>query len=114
MQNENSITTYKWLDYTRQIYEHDPKVDPIPLVNTDTKLFNVQEVETGIKKLGARKAKDLVELQTKYLKWGSKILAPHITKIFNNIIQQGFPTKLVWKYLFSRVVMSITPPTIGP
>lgn len=46
----------------------------------------------GIKKLGVGKAKDLAELQAKYLKWGSKILAPHITKIFNNIIQQGLPT----------------------
>ena len=40
----------------------------------------------GIKKLGVGKAKDLVELHAKYLKWGSNILAPHITKIFNNII----------------------------
>jgi hypothetical protein len=37
-------------------------------------------------------AKDLVELQAEYLKWGSKTLAPHIMKIFKNIIQQGFPT----------------------
>ena len=46
----------------------------------------------GIKKLGVGKEKDLVELQIEYLKWGSKTLAPHITKIFNNIIQQGLPT----------------------
>ena len=46
----------------------------------------------GIKKLGVGKAKDLAELQAEYLKWGSNILAPHITKIFNNIIQQGLPT----------------------
>ena len=45
----------------------------------------------GIKKLGVGKAKDLVELQAEYIKWGSKNLAPHITGIFN-IIQQGFPT----------------------
>ena len=55
----------------------------------------VQEVEMGIKKLGTGKAKDLVELQAEYLKWGLKILSPHITKIFNNIIQKGFPTD--WK-----------------
>lgn len=36
-------------------------------------------------------AKDLVDLQVEYLKWGLKSLAPHIMKIFNNIIQQGFP-----------------------
>ena len=68
-----------------------PRLNP-PLVNTATKLFTVQEVEVGIKKLGAGKAKDLVELQAEYLKWGLKTLVPHITRIFNNIIQQGFPT----------------------
>ncbi|XP_057819420.2 uncharacterized protein LOC131032461 [Cryptomeria japonica] len=45
----------------------------------------------GIKKLGAGKAKDLVELQAKYLKWGTDIFAPHIAKKFNSIIQQRFP-----------------------
>jgi hypothetical protein len=95
VQTENNITASKWFDYARQLYEQDPKVDPPPLVNTDTKLFTVQEVEMGIKRLGARKAKDLDELQVEYLKWGLKILSPHITKIFNNIIQQGFPTD--WK-----------------
>jgi len=37
------------------------------------------------------KAKDLVELQVEYLKWGMNILAPHIMEIFNNVIRQGFP-----------------------
>jgi hypothetical protein len=57
-----------------------------PLVNTTTKLFTIQDIEVGIKKLGIGKAKDLVELQAEYLKWGSKSLAPYIMKIFNNII----------------------------
>jgi len=37
------------------------------------------------------KTKDLIELQAKYLKWGMKILAPHIMEILKNVIQQGFP-----------------------
>lgn len=45
----------------------------------------------SIKKLGVGKAKDMVELQAKYLKWGMKTLALHITEIFNNIGQHGFP-----------------------
>lgn len=45
----------------------------------------------GIKKLGVGKENDLVKLLAEYLKWGRKILAAHITKNFNNIIQQGFP-----------------------
>ena len=63
VQTENNITTSEWLDYARELYEKDTKVDPPPLVNTNTKLFTVQEVEMGIKKLGAGKAKDLDELQ---------------------------------------------------
>jgi hypothetical protein len=47
----------------------------------------MQEIEVGIRKLGVGKAKDLVELQAEYLKWGSKTLAPHIMKIFKNLIQ---------------------------
>jgi hypothetical protein len=90
-QNENNITAYQWFEYAKQLYEQDPKVDPLPLVKTTTKLFTVQEIEVGIKKLGVGKEKDLVELQVEYLKWGSKTLAPHIMKNFNNIIQQGFP-----------------------
>ena len=89
-QIENNITTDQWLEYARQLYEQNPKVEPPPpLVKTATitKLFTVQEIEVGIKKLGVGKAKDLVELQAEYLKWGSKTLAPHITGIFNNIIQ---------------------------
>ena len=66
-------------------YEQDSKVDPPPLVNTTTKFFTVQEVEMGINKLGGGKAKDLVELQAGYPKWGLEILAPHITKNFNII-----------------------------
>ena len=42
VQTENNITPSKWFDYARQLYEQDPKVDPPPLVNRDTKLFTVQ------------------------------------------------------------------------
>ena len=84
---KNNITASQWLEYAKQLYEQDPKADPPPLVNTATKLFTMQEVEVGIKKLGVGKEKDLVELQAEYLKWGSKTLAPHITRFFNNILQ---------------------------
>ena len=62
---------------------------PPPLVNTTTitKLFTVQEIEVGIKKLGVGRAKYLVELQAEYLKQGSKTLTSLVMSIFNNIIQ---------------------------
>ncbi len=43
------------------------KVYPPGLVNSDTKLFMVQEVEMSIKKLSVGKSKDLGELQVEYL-----------------------------------------------
>jgi hypothetical protein len=85
-QTKNNITTYQWFEYEKKIYEKDPKVDPPPLVNVTTKLFTVHKIEVSIKNLGVGKTKYLVELQEEYLKWGSKTLAPHIMKIFNNII----------------------------
>ena len=62
-QTENNITANQWLEYARQLYEQNLKVEPPPpLVNTATitKLFTLQEIEVGIKKLGVGKAKDLV------------------------------------------------------
>ena len=81
-QTENNFTSDQWLEYARKLYERNPKVEPPPpLVNIATiaKLFTVQEIKVGIKKLGVAKAKYLVEIQAGYLKWGSKTLAPHIT-----------------------------------
>ena len=89
-QIENNITSNQWFECARQLYEKEYEAQS-PRVNTNSKLFTLQEVENGIKKLKTRKAKDLVELQAEYLKWGMSALAPHIMKIFNNIIQQGFP-----------------------
>ena len=74
-QTENNIKVDQWLEYARQLYERNSKVEPPPpLVNTTTvtKIFTVQEIELGIKKLGVGKAKDLVELQAEYLKLGFK------------------------------------------
>jgi hypothetical protein len=94
VQTENNITTSKWFDYARQLYEQDPKVDPPPLVNIDTKLFTVQEVEMGIKRLGARKAKDLDELQVEYLKWGLKNSFTSHHKNFQQHHTTGVPHRL--------------------
>ena len=118
-QIENNITADQWLEYARQLYERNPKVEPPPpLVNTATitKLFTMQEIEVGIKKLGVGKAKDLVELQAEYLKWGSKTLAPHlressITSFSRDSLQIR---QLASQHLFSRAEMSTIPTIIGP
>ena len=86
---ENNIIANQWFEYARQLYEKESKVKPPSRLNTTTKLFTLQEVEIGIKKMKIGKEKDFVELQPEYSKWGRNTLAPHIMEIFNNIIQQG-------------------------
>lgn len=82
-QIKNNITSNQWFDDARQLYEKESEEEPPPRINTTTKLFTLQEVETRIKKLKIGKATDLVERQAKYLKQGMNILAPHIMEIFN-------------------------------
>ena len=118
-QTENNITVDQWLEYARKIYERNPKVDPPPpFVNiaTITKLFTVQEIEVGIKKLGVGKVKDLVEIQAGYLKWGSKLLhltlqESSTTSFSRDSLQIG---QLASQFLFSRTRMSTIPPIIRP
>ena len=91
-QIKNNITTNQWFEYARQLYEKESKVEPPSELNTTTKLFTLQEVEIGIKKLKTRKEKDLVELQAEYLKWGRTLLHriswKYSTTSFNKVSQE--------------------------
>jgi hypothetical protein len=65
--------------------------DTPPIVKTSVELFTVDGIKQGIKKLASGKAEDIDGLQAEFLKWGVELLAPHITGIFNRVIQHGFP-----------------------
>ena len=91
MARKKGRTVNQWFEYVGQFYGKESEAKLLPRINTTTKLFMLQEVKIGIRKLKTGKTKDLVELQVEYLKWGRNTLAPHIMEIFNNIIQQGFP-----------------------
>ena len=88
-QFENNIIANQWFDYAMKLYEKELEVEPPPRINTSTKLFRVQEVEVGIKKLKTGKTKGLVALQTEYLKWGMNILAPHIMENSTTSLSKG-------------------------
>jgi hypothetical protein len=92
-QTKNNITSYQWFEYAKKLYEKDPMVEPTPLVNTTTKIFTVKEIEVGIKSLGVGKEKYLVELQEKYLKWGSKTCTSHY-ETFQHHHSIGIPYRL--------------------
>lgn len=61
------------------------------VIKSRTKLFTSDNIKEGIKKLVESKAQDIDGLQVEYLRWGMEILTPHIKRIFNGVIQNGFP-----------------------
>ncbi|KAH9329440.1 hypothetical protein KI387_001548, partial [Taxus chinensis] len=67
------------------------KKDIPPIIDTLTEFFSVEDIKHGIKNLASGKAQNIDGLQTEFLKWGVKVLTPHIKKIFNEINQNDFP-----------------------
>jgi hypothetical protein len=66
-------------------------VENIPTISTNVKVFSLEDIEFGVKKLAKENAKDIESYQTKILKIGRHVLIPYIHKIFNSTIKQGFP-----------------------
>ena len=59
--------------------------------STKDEVFSIKEIKFGVKRLSKGKAKDIEGYQGEILKIGGPILIPHIHKLFNLAIQQGFP-----------------------
>jgi hypothetical protein len=55
------------------------------------KVFSIEDIKFGVKRLSKGKGKDIEGYQDEILKTGGPILIPHIHKLFNLAIQQGFP-----------------------
>jgi hypothetical protein len=58
---------------------------------TKDEVFSIEDIKFGVKWLSKGKAKDIEGYQDEILKIGGPILIPHIHKLFNLAIQQGFP-----------------------
>lgn len=54
-------------------------------------LFNIEDIEFGIKFLAKGKIEDTEGYQAEILKIGSSILIPHIQSLFNILIKDDFP-----------------------
>jgi hypothetical protein len=63
------------------------------MLNNSTKdeVFSIEDIKFGVKWLSKGKAKDIERYQVEILKIGGPVLIPHIYKLFNLAIQQGFP-----------------------
>ena len=51
----------------------------------------MKDIDFGVKCLANGKAKDIEGYQEKSLKIGGHVLIPHIHKLFNQAVKQGFP-----------------------
>lgn len=71
------------------LYERNQDKHRPPIVKEDTKLFTIEDINQGIKRMVGGKAQDIDGLQAEYLKWGRVGLAPHIKNIFNKVTQEG-------------------------
>ena len=66
-------------------------MDTISIVPTKEEFFSLDDIELGVKWLANGKAKDIEGYQAGIFKIREPILIPHIQKIFNLVVKQGFP-----------------------
>ena len=66
-------------------------MDTIPIVPTKKVVFSLHDIEFRVKWLANGKAKDIKGYQAEILKIEGPILIPHIHKLFNLEVKQGFP-----------------------
>ena len=58
---------------------------------TTVEVFSLEDIGYGVKRLANGKAKDIEGYQAEILKIGGPILIPHIHKLSNQAVKQGFP-----------------------
>jgi hypothetical protein len=87
----NKIPLKDWNFYLKNMYESPNVMDNMPNNSTKDEVFSIEDIKFGVKRLSKGKAKDIEGYQAEILKIGGPILIPHIHKLFNLAIQQGFP-----------------------
>jgi hypothetical protein len=66
-------------------------MDTIPIVPAKEEVFSLDDIEFEVKRLINGKDKDIEGYQAKIFKIRGPILIPHIHKLFNLAVKQGFP-----------------------
>jgi hypothetical protein len=66
-------------------------MDTIPIVPIKEEDFYLDDMEFEVKRLANGKAKDIEGYQAEIFKIRGFILIPHIHKLFNLAVKQGFP-----------------------
>jgi hypothetical protein len=66
-------------------------MNTIPIVPTKEEFFYLDDIEFGVKQTANGKAEDIEGYQDEIFKIEGPILIPHIHKLFNLAVKQGFP-----------------------
>jgi hypothetical protein len=87
----NRILLRDWNSYLNSPYRFPNAIHTIPIVPTKEEVFSLDDIEFEVKWLANGKAKDIKGYQAEFFKIGGPILIPHIHKLFNLVVKQGFP-----------------------
>ena len=66
-------------------------MDNFETLLTTKEVFSLEDIDFGVNRLANGKAKDIEIYEVKILKIGGPVLTPHIHKLFNEVVKQGFP-----------------------
>ena len=88
--DNNRIYLHEWNYYLKNIYESPNVIDNFETVLTTEEVLSLEDIYFGVKRLANGKANDIEGYQAKILKIGGPVLIPHIHKLFNQAVKQGF------------------------
>jgi len=80
-----------WNIYLKTLYESPNSRATILNSPIEDDIFSLEDIEFGVKDLANGKSKDIEGYQVEILKMGGSVLIPHIHKLFNLAMTQGFP-----------------------
>ena len=89
--DNNRTALHDWNSYLKKIYKSLNVIDNFETLLTTVEVFSLEDTYFWVKRLENGKAKDIEGYQEEILKIGGPILIPHIQKLFNQMIKQGFP-----------------------
>jgi hypothetical protein len=79
-----------WNFYLKKLNESPNIMDKMSNSSTKDEVFSIQDIKFGVKRLSKGKTKEIEGYQDEILKIGGPVFIPHIYKLFNLAIQQGF------------------------
>ena len=92
--DNNKIALHDWNYYLKKLYESPNVMDNLETLLTTKEVFSLEDIKFGVNRLANGKAKDIEGYQAEILKIGGPVLIPHIHKLFNQAVKQGF--RKIW------------------